>query len=126
MSLPSRRSLIGLVAIVLVVGGASEWWRERQAQLVGRDLAQLARPGDITMISSTTCVFCTRARQFMTLQQVPFSECFIETDAVCAQRYQALGGRGTPTLQVRGQVQLGFSPPAVRDALRAQPNRPGA
>lgn len=126
MSPPDRRSLIALMAIVLLVGGVSEWWREHQAQLVGRDLAQLARPGDISMVSSTSCVFCTRARQFMTLQQVPFTECFIETDAACAQRYQALGGRGTPTLLVRGQVQLGFSPPAVRDALRAPPTRPGA
>jgi glutaredoxin len=121
MSLPSRRALIGLVALVLVVSGASEWWREHQAQQVGRALASLARPGDIEMVSSTTCVFCTRARQFMTLQQVPFSECFIETDAACARRYQALGAQGTPTLMVRGQVQLGFSAAAVQGALRRQP-----
>lgn len=138
MSTPSRRSLIGLLVIVLVVGGAAEWWREHQAQQLGRELAQLARPGDIAMVSSTRCVFCSRARQFMTLQQVPFTECFIETDTACAQRYQALGASGTPTLLVRGQLQLGFSPAAVRDVLRdgsrdgsrdgvrAQPARPGA
>lgn len=125
MSTPSRRSLIGLVLLVLAVGGASEWWREHQAQRQGRALAQLARPGDITMVSSTTCVFCTRARQFMTLQQVPFTECFIETDPACAQRYQALGARGTPTLLVRGQVQLGFSAAAVGEALRLPATRPG-
>jgi glutaredoxin len=125
MSRPSTRSLFGLVALVLVVSGAAEWWRERQAQQVGRELAQSARPGDIVMISSTTCVFCTRARQFMTVQQVPFTECFIETDTTCAQRYQALGARGTPTMVVRGQPQLGFSAAAVRDQLRAQAARPG-
>jgi glutaredoxin len=123
MSAPSRRSLIGLLLLVLVVGGASDGWREHLAQQAGHELAQLARPGDIDMVSSTTCVFCTRARQFMTLQQVPFTECFIETDPLCAQRYQALGARGTPTLLVRGQVQLGFSAAAVRDVLRAA--RPG-
>ena len=130
VSPPSRRSLTGLVVLVLVVGGAAEWWREHQAQRLGRELgrelAQLARPGDIAMVSSTSCVFCTRANQFMTLQQVPFTECFIETDPACAQRYQALGASGTPTLLVRGQVQLGFSPAFVRDVLRAQPSRPGA
>ena len=126
MSTPSRRSLFGLVVLVLVVGGAAEWWREHQAQQLGRELAQLARPGDITMVSSTTCVFCTRARQFMTGQQVPFTECFIETDTACAQHYQALGASGTPTMLVRGQVQLGFSPAAVREVLRTQPARPGA
>ena len=126
MNPPSRRSLLALVALVLVVSGAAQWWREHQAQQVGRELAQLTRPGDITMISATTCVFCNRARQFMTVQQVPFTECFIETDTACAQRYRALGARGTPTLLVRGQLQLGFSAPAVRDRLRALPPRPGA
>ena len=125
MSTPSRRSLVGLLLLVVVVGGAAEWWREHQARQLGRELAQLARPGDIDMVSSASCVFCTRARQFMTLQQVPFSECLIETDAVCAQRYQALGAQGTPTLLVRGQVQLGFSPAAVREVLRTRPRQPG-
>ena len=126
MGAPSRRSLVGLLLLVLVVGASAEWWREHQAQQLGRELAQLARPGDIDMVSSTSCVFCTRARQFMTLQQVPFSECLIETDPVCAQRYQALGAPGTPTLLVRGQVQLGFNPVLVREALRLRPARPGA
>ena len=125
MGMPSRRSLFGLVVMLLVVSGAAEWWRERQTQQLGRELAQLARPGDITMVSSTTCVFCTRARQFMTVQQVPFTECFIETDLACAQRYQALGARGTPTLLVHGQTQLGFSAAAVRDQLRTLAPRPG-
>ena len=125
MGMPSRRSLFGLVVMLLVVSGAAEWWREHQTQQVGRELAQLARPGDITMVSSTTCVFCTRARQFMTVQQVPFTECFIETDLACAQRYQALGAGGTPTLLVRGQTQLGFSAAAVRDQLRTLAPRPG-
>jgi len=126
MGTPSRRSLVGLLLLVVVVGGAAQWWREHQAQQRGRELAQLAQPGDIAMISSASCVFCTRARQFMTRQQVPFSECLIETDPICAQRYQALGAPGTPTLLVRGQMQLGFSPAAVREALRLKPSIPGA
>ena len=125
MARPPLRPLLGLVVLVLVVSGASEWWREHLAQQAGRDLAQLAQPGDIEMISSTSCVFCTRARQFMQLQRVPFTECFIETDAACARRYQALGARGTPTLLVRGQPLLGFSPAQVKDRLAvAGPRQP--
>lgn len=116
---PPARAWVGLIVLVLAVAGASEWWREHRNQQLGRELARLARPGDIEMISSTGCVFCTRARQFMTLQQVPFSECFVETDAACARRYQALGQRGTPLLLVRGQAQLGFSAAQVRDRLAA-------
>jgi glutaredoxin len=117
MSPTQRRSLISLVLLVLVVGGATEWWREHQAGNLGQQMAQRARPGDILMISSTTCPFCERARRWLTLHQVPFTECFIERDTACADRYQALGARGTPTLWVRGQAQLGFSPQQVNQRL---------
>ena len=113
------RSLIGLVLVVLLAGGASQWWRSHLAGGVAEQLAALAGPGDIQMLSSTSCVYCERARRWMTAQQVPFSECFIERDAACAARYQALGARGTPTLLVRGQAQLGFSPPQVLARLQA-------
>lgn len=116
------RSLAGLVVLVVGVSGASGWWREHQATTLGRQLALAAsRPNDIEMLSSVTCVFCERARRWMTLHQVPFKECFIERDALCAQRYQALGGQGTPTLLVRGQAQLGFSADRVLAGLLAQP-----
>ena len=121
MSPTQRRSLISLVLLVLVVGGAMAWWREHLAGNLGRQLAQQARPGDILMISSTTCPFCERARRWLTLHQVPFTECFIERDAACADRYQALGARGTPTMWVRGQAQLGFSPQQVNQRLAEAP-----
>jgi len=109
--------LIGLVLLVLVVSGATEWWRAHLAGQWGQQLVRIARPGDIQLLSSTGCVFCERARQWLTIQQVPFSECFIERDAACAAQYQALGARGTPTVLVRGQAQLGFSPQRVLDRL---------
>ena len=116
---PSRRAMIGLAAVVMVIYAATGWWRDHQASLLGPEIAQLARAGDIRMLSSTTCGYCTQARQWFTAQQVPFQECFIERDADCATRYQATGARGTPTLLVRGQVQLGFSAPLLRDGLLA-------
>jgi glutaredoxin len=113
------RSWLGLAVLVVVVSGAASAWREHQAQAWGPVLAGHARAGDIVMLSSTTCGFCTRAREWMTIQRVPFTECFIETDAACTKRYFATGAGGTPTLLVRGQVQLGFSAPAVAQALGA-------
>ena len=107
--------------LVALVGGASEWWREHQASVLGRQLAQASRPGDIEMLSSVTCVFCERARRWLGRHQVAFTECFIERDADCAQRYQALGARGTPTLLVRGQAQLGMRADLALARLREQP-----
>ena len=121
MTAAQIRSGLGLVLLVLLASGASEGWREHQAVALGQQLAQASRPGDIEMLSSLTCVFCARARRWMSVHQVPFTECFIERDTDCAQRYQALGARGTPTLLVRGQAQLGFSADQVLAGLRARP-----
>ena len=116
---PRWRTLGGLALVVALASGASQWWRSHLAGSLGEQLLALARPGDIQLLSSTTCVVCTAARHWLTDQQVPFSECFIERDADCAARYQALGARGTPTLLVRGQLQLGFSPQQVLAGLQA-------
>ena len=112
------RTLAGLAVVVALASGASQWWRSHLAGNIGEQLVTHARPGDIQMLSSTTCVFCTAARRWLDDQQVPFTECFIERDADCAARYQALGARGTPTLLVRGQMQLGYRPQQVLDGLQ--------
>ena len=122
---PSRRSWLALLLLVLVVTGAAGWWRDHQALALGPDLAAQARPGDIHMLSSLTCIYCQRARQWLTVQRVPFDECFIETDDRCAAQYQALMAPGTPLLLVRGQAQSGFSPQQVFEGLQASaPKRP--
>jgi len=102
------RSLGGLVAVVVVVWAVSAWARHANEQTLGVHLAARARPGDIEMLSSTTCAVCKRAREWFTRHRVPFAECFVETDAQCAQRFAALGGVGTPTFVVRGQRIVGF------------------
>lgn len=114
----SAKQLWPLLLIILGVWGLSQaasWFLSRsQAQT----LRELARPGDIRMISSTTCVFCEKARRWLTAEAVPFQECFIETDSACMTEYQARGALGTPTMVVRGQTQLGFDKERVSKALQ--------
>lgn len=113
------RALAGLAVLVLaVLAGVQglQAWGERQ---LAAELRAQARPGDIRMISSRHCVYCTQAREWLAARRVPFEECFVEQDAACMAQYRALGARGTPTLLVRGQVQLGFSPRRVAAALAA-------
>lgn len=112
-----RASIFGLVLLVLVIGAASQWWAARSQANLGEQLAALARPGDIRMLSSTTCAFCNAARLWMQQHDVSFSECFIETDTACAAEFQAARAPGTPVLLVRGQTQVGFSAQRVRDTL---------
>lgn len=117
----SPRSLLALVALVLgaavAMQAATKWSRER----LGAEVAAAARPGDIQMIGSVTCVYCAAARAWFDENRVPFSECLIERDVACAERYHALMAPGTPVLLVRGRRLVGFSAQAVADALAARP-----
>jgi glutaredoxin len=117
----SRGVWWGLVAIVLTAGAGSQWWVHRQEQQTGSELAALARPGDIRMLSSETCTYCAQARAWMSGQHVAFTECVIERDAECAARYRASMMSGTPVVVVRGQAQLGFDPGRVLQRLRPTP-----
>jgi glutaredoxin len=117
---PSPRSLLGLAALVLAISTGAGWWRGQAEQTLARDIAAAARPGDIEMLSSDSCVFCARARAWLQGHEVPFTECSIERDADCARRYRALAAPGTPTMLIRGQPQLGFDPERVRARLAAR------
>ena len=119
MAQESRRSIIGLVALVLCVSVASQLWGWRQEVSIGRDIARAAGPGDIQMISSDTCVYCRAARRWFSEKGVQFSECSVERDVACADRYRALGMPGTPVIVVKGEAQLGFNPDRVRQRLSA-------
>ena len=115
---PRLRSGLSLLAVVLVVAAASEGWRAWSTDRVGTEVASLARPGDIEMITSDTCIFCVRARAWFNEHGVPFTECSIERDAACAARFAALLSPGTPVILVRDRPQVGFSPQRVAEALR--------
>ena len=117
---PGRRSLAALLGLALLAGAGMQWWGAGQAQRQGQRLAALARPGDIRMLSSQTCVYCGEARRWMSAHQVSFDECFIERDAPCQALYDATGAQGTPTLLVRGQVQLGFNVTRLLATLEAR------
>lgn len=109
-------------AVAVLMVGLLAWGLGRVVQTQVRDgqadaLRAVARQGDIRMISSVTCIFCTKARQYMTEHRIPFEECVIERDAACLNDYKRLGASGTPTMLVRGQRQLGFDPLRVTAAL---------
>jgi glutaredoxin len=112
-----RKSWFGLALVVVVAWGLTQWWADRQQADVGRRVAQAAAPGDIEMLSSTTCAICVQARLWFRAHRVPFQECFIETDPACAARFEATRAPGTPVILVRGIPQLGFSPQRLAVSL---------
>ena len=115
----NRKSLFALVAVVAVAAAASQWWVSRESLNLGRQLATLAQPGDIRMLSSTTCGICTSARVWFKTHEVRFDECFIENDADCRVLFEATRSPGTPVILVKGKPLLGFDPQRIRAALSA-------
>lgn len=118
---PSRRRWPVWASLVLIVLAA--WAGQRLLQgwsnhRVGAPMREAAKVGDIRLISSEDCRYCRLARTWLTNQRVPFSECIVERDAQCQADYERTGARGTPTVLVRGQVQLGFVPKNVLSALQ--------
>ena len=112
-----RRSWLRPLLIALAVWVLLQSWQSYHARQAAVSLAALAKPGEIVMLSSETCAYCKTASRFMTQHQIPFSECFIETDAACAERYRAQQSPGTPTLLVRGQRLVGFDPERIAQVL---------
>ena len=113
----SPRSLFGLLVLIVAVGAAQQWWANRHASAIGAEVAALARPGDIHMLSSDTCAVCVAARAWFTVNHIAFSECSIERDAACRADFEATRAPGTPVVVVRGRPQVGFSPERLRLAL---------
>jgi len=114
---PGWRSFASLALVVVVAAGVAEgaraWVHHQRAEA----LRAVARPGDIRMLSSTTCIFCTQARGWLNRHALPFQECFVDLDAGCAEEYDRLGRPGTPTVLVRGQAQRGFNAERITRAL---------
>jgi len=111
--------MLVLIVIVFFAAAAMQALGSWQKARLGAVVAAEAKPGDIQMIASVTCMYCAEAREWFNAHKVPFGECEIERDARCAAAYNALMAPGTPVLVVRGKRLVGFSAQAVADALRA-------
>jgi len=114
----SRTPLLVLGALVVAITAASTWWAGRQEAQVGAQVAALAGPGDIRMLSSDTCGICTMARGWFQKHGVAYTECSIERDAACKADFEASRSPGTPVLLVRRQVMVGFNPERLLAGLR--------
>jgi glutaredoxin len=112
-----QNRLLAVLVVGLVAWGLGRAVQTQVQSGHAEALRAVARPGDIRMLSSVSCIFCTKARQYMTEHRIPFEECLIERDAACLADYKRLGASGTPTLLIRGQRQLGFDPQRVTSAL---------
>lgn len=118
-----RSELLVLLVVMVVAMSAGQWLRGSRpagSDEQGAALRAAVQPGELQMISSTTCAYCTKARLWLTEQQVPFDECFVETNAACRQRWLAVGAQATPTFVVGRSAVLGLDVPRLIELAQAQ------
>lgn len=116
-----RGSLKSLAVVVLLVLGGTQalsWWQERQsANEIKAHLGQQR----ITLYTTVTCYYCTKAKAWLARHDIPWDECDVEVDEGCKRTFEAQGAPGTPLVRVNSHWHLGFDPAWVAKALQLRP-----
>lgn len=72
----------------------------------------------VTVYYTQGCRYCTAARRFLTQKGIQFQSHDIEADPSARSRQRALNPQGTvPTLEVDGQVLVGFNAQRIERAI---------
>ncbi len=117
---PTARSLLGLLALVGLVWGTTQWvdnWRNARAAQAIREHSQRV---DIPLYTTSTCPYCAQAMAWLKRHGVRWQECNVETDASCQRTYAAQGAPGVPLVRAGERWHLGFHAPWLAEALAAQ------
>ncbi|AZN37973.1 glutaredoxin family protein [Iodobacter ciconiae] len=114
-----------LITLLIIVGALQFAWKHysnNQTDIEYENINQLAslvRPGEITMYSTTECIYCTKAKYWLNKNNFIFTECNMSIEQRCQQEFSAYGAMGTPFLIVRGyQMKNGFDPDEFLRALK--------
>ena len=84
----------------------------------------LLRTVPITLYTTPRCPHCTRARQWLRHNGIPFVERDIEKDPSNRRAMTALNPRGgVPTIDVDGQILVGFNERQAGEAIAKSVNR---
>ena len=102
-----------LIALLLALAVYQHW--DRVQALLSPPSAG-AQSGEVILYATEWCGYCAKARELLAADGISYREIDIEKDSAGRQAYQALGGRGVPQLDVRGQIVRGYNPEAIRAA----------
>jgi glutaredoxin len=72
----------------------------------------------VVMLSTVWCGVCKRAREYMTRQQIAFTEYDVEKNDTGRALYRELKGRGVPIILVGNQRMNGFSAAQLEQMLK--------
>ncbi len=78
---------------------------------------EASRQGEVVLYATEWCGYCAKTRVLLAEEGVAYREVDIEKSASGQAAFQALGGRGVPLLDVRGEIIHGYNPQAIRAAF---------
>ena len=76
---------------------------------------------EVTVYSTPTCPWCSRAKEFLHQRGVPFRDIDVSADhAAAADMVRRSGQQGVPVITVDNEVVVGFDRPRLERLLEAQ------
>ena len=111
----TRFLVIALILVCVYFGGkhfGSSNTRGAQGEVSASELSALAanvKAEDVVMYSTTECIYCAQAKDWLKQYGFAFTECNMSVEAECARQFKKDGASGTPYLVVKGrQMKNGF------------------
>jgi glutaredoxin 3 len=73
----------------------------------------------VTIYTTPTCGYCTKAKQYFRENKVPFTEHNVARDLRRADEMVRKSGQmGVPVIDVHGKIIVGFNQPEIERALK--------
>jgi glutaredoxin-like YruB-family protein len=73
----------------------------------------------ITMYTTPSCSFCTKAKNFFRQNHIKFTEYDVARDQRRAEEMMRKSGQmGVPVIDINGKIIVGFNQPEVEKALK--------
>lgn len=114
-----NKTLKRVLPILLVVVIAQQWAKiEAFFSPTSQLTAQARADAQVTLYSTDWCGYCKDFRRFLDRQGVAYQEFDIDKNTQARQRYEALGGRGIPMLDVNGVLLRQYDEGQILKALQ--------
>ena len=73
----------------------------------------------VTLYSTPTCGYCTKAKTFFRERKIPFTEYNVAADSRKADEMVRKSGQmGVPVIDIHGKIIVGFTQPEIERALK--------
>ena len=74
---------------------------------------------NVKIYSTETCIWCAKAREFLTFHKVKFTELDVGSDRKAAmEMIHKSGQMGVPVIDINGKIIVGYNEGALKKALK--------